>query len=339
MNIKQAEEYILNHHASELPGGQSGAKVYDIEGKYVFKTVKKEAVGEEIFLAYQKEAKWYQYASRMSACVGANAAAGNHAADTYSFLPEVYDIASSEEEIKLLMKHYKPLDRAHLDDGLLQEIMTVLAKVHGMEIPSFLRESAGQGDSLPEDSSQEEKSKAQLLTEEEIKTSVEGWISVLQEHPDVFGEDDVTDLKGIAPEMNKIIRWHDSEEHVLTHGDFHFDNLLKDEDGNLLICDWQGVNVGAASGDLSFFISRLTGDGIPLEKKEVIECYGRAVKELSGKNVSVDEISSHMEAANLITSFRFWHYYLHGSDAPRVQSIYVPMKEAYDALLLHRNFL
>jgi thiamine kinase-like enzyme len=241
------------------------------------------------------------------------------------------------------MKHYKPLDRAHLNDGLLQEIMTVLAKVHGMEIPSFLRESAVQGDSVPEDSlqegssqedfSQEEKSKAQLLTEEEIKTSVEGWISVLQEHPDVFGEDDVTDLKGIAPEMNKIIRWHDSEEHVLTHGDFHFDNLLKDEDGNLLICDWQGVNVGAASGDLSFFISRLTGDGIPLEKKEVIECYGRAVKELSGKNVSVDEISSHMEAANLITSFRFWHYYLHGSDAPRVQSIYVPMKEAFCSLL------
>lgn len=339
MNIKQAEEYILNNHASELPGGQSGAKVYDIEGKYVYKTVKKEAVGEEMFLAYRKEAKWYQYAARMCACVGTNAATENNAADAYSFLPEVYDIASSEEEIKLLMKHYEPLKREQLNDGILQEIMTVLAKVHRMEIPSFLRGSAVQGDDLPKDSSQEDKSKAQLLTEEEIKTSVEGWISVLQEHPDVFGEDDVTDLKNIATVINQIIKWHDTEEHVLTHGDFHFDNLLKDEDESLLICDWQGVNVGAASGDLSFFISRLTGDGIPLEKRKVIEFYCKTMKELFGKTVSVNEISSHMEAANLITSFRFWHYYLHGSDAGRVQSIYAPMKEAYDALLLHRNFL
>ncbi len=320
MNIKQAEEYIEKYDAQELPGGQSGAKVYDIDGKYVFKVVKKETVGEEIFLAYQKEANWYQHVLTCRT--------NDVLKDTYSFLPEIYDVAQSDKEIKLLMKCYEPLDRAHLDDGLLQKIMDVLARLHEMKVPPFLQE-----DILPEEMSQDGKKEVQLLPEEEIKNALEGWISVLQEHPDVFGEDEVTDLKGIALEINKIIRWHDMEEQVLTHGDFHFDNLLQDENGNIVICDWQGVGVGAASGDLSFFISRLTGDGIPLDKRKVIEFYSRAMKELSGKTVSVDEISGHMDAANLITSFRFWHFYLHGSDAPRVQSIFDPMMKAYDALL------
>lgn len=332
MNIKKAEEYIEKYNPPELPGGQSGAKVYDIEGKYVYKTVKKETVGEDIFLAYQKEAKWYQYVAEMDGCVGANEIAENNASNAHSFLPEVYDIASSEEEIKLLLKQYEPLKREQLNDALLQEIMTVLAKVHGMEIPLFLQENFVQSDGLAEDSQQEKKD-SQLLTDEEIKISEDGWISVLQEHPDVFSEDEVTDLKGVVLKINKIIRWHDTEEHVLTHGDFHFDNLLQDENGNIVICDWQGVGVGAALGDLSFFISRLTGDGISLDKRKIIEFYSRAEKELSGKNISVEEISAHMDAANLITSFRFWHFYLHGSDAPRVQSIYVPMMKAYDTLL------
>ena len=41
---------------------------------------------------------------------------------------------------------------------------------------------------------------------------------------------------------------------VLIHGDFHWDNLLEDA-GNILICDWQGVGIGGASGDISFFLA------------------------------------------------------------------------------------
>jgi hypothetical protein len=69
-------------------------------------------------------------------------------------------------------------------------------------------------------------------------------------------------------------------------------------------CDWQGVGVCGASADLSFFMSRL----------------------------SADELERHMKAANVITSFRFWHYYLHGNDTERVRGIYDKMISDYQAL-------
>ena len=79
---------------------------------------------------------------------------------------------------------------------------------------------------------------------------------------------------------------------------------MTDDKGAILVCDWQGVVVCGASADLSFFMSRL----------------------------SADELERHMKAANVITSFRFWHYYLHGNDTERVRGIYDKMISDYQAL-------
>ena len=71
----------------------------------------------------------------------------------------------------------------------------------------------------------------------EIQASLDGWESVLAEHPATFDEGPLEDL---ASNINKIIEWHSTEPRILTHGDFHFENLLQDQDGRLIVCDWQG---------------------------------------------------------------------------------------------------
>jgi len=291
MDIDCAGIYLKKNEKRLLAGGKSGARVYDIGGEYVLKQIyRAELENDELYEAYRKEAWWYADGGAGLGC-----------------LPEVIDLRSTDDEISILMKHYQVLSRREINTELLEKIMRTLAYVHATEIPTLLKQK---------------QHTAQPLLEEQIRVSAEGWRTVLDEHPGVF---DGAPLERIAGEINRIILWHGSEEAVLSHGDFHWDNLLIDNQGRIIICDWQGVEAGAASGDLSFFFGRLRGDGIQIKEQEVVETYGREIRQLSGKRITWEEIDGHIRASNVITSFTCWHEYLHGSNEGRVREIYEKM--------------
>lgn len=299
MNINDVEINLKKNEKKLIAGGKSGARVYDIDGEYVLKQIYRAELGnDELYEAYRKEAWWY--------------AAGGAGLDC---LPEVLSLRSTDEEISILMKRYQSLSRRAINTELLEKIMRALASVHASEIPLSLKQK---------------QQAVQPLLEEQIRVSVEGWRTVLDEHPGVF---DGAPLERIAGEINRIISWHGSEETVLSHGDFHWDNLLMDNQGRIIICDWQGVEAGAASGDLSFFFGRLRGDGIQMKEQEVVEAYGREIRRLSGKMVTWEEICGHIRAANVITSFTCWHQYLHGSDEGRVKEIFGKMVTDSEGIL------
>lgn len=273
MDIDSAKAYLKKNEKRVFAGGKSGARVYEIGGEYVLKQIYRAELGnDELYEAYRKEAWWYDGSGAGLGC-----------------LPEVLDLRSTEEEISILMKRYQMLSRQEINTKLLEKIMRALASVHVSEIPSLLKR---------------EQCAVQPLSEEQIRVSVEGWRSVLDEHPGVF---DVAPLERIAGEINRIISWHGSEEIVLSHGDFHWDNLLMDNQGRIIICDWQGVEAGAESGDLSFFFGRLRGDGIQMKEREAVKAYGREIRRLSGKRVTWEEMDGHIRASNVITSFTCWH--------------------------------
>lgn len=299
MDINYAEIYLNKNEKKLLAGGRSGARVYDIGGEYVLKQIYRAELGDdELYETYRKEAWWYAVGGTGLSC-----------------LPEVLDLRNTDDEISILMKRYQVLSRREMNTELLEKIMRTLASVHATEIPPLLKQK---------------QHAAQPLLEEQIRVSVEGWCIVLDEHPGAF---DGAPLERIAGEINRIIFWHGSEEAVLGHGDFHWDNLLMDNQGRIIICDWQGVEAGAASGDLSFFFGRLRGDGIQMKEQEVVEAYGREIRQLSGKMVTWEETCGHIRAANVITSFTCWHEYLHGSDEGRVREIYEKMVTDSEAFL------
>ena len=298
ININYAEIYLNKNEKKLLAGGKSGAKVYDIGGEYVLKQIYRGELGnDELYESYRKEAWWY--------------AAGGAGLDC---LPEVLDLKSTNDEISILMKRCRALSRREINTQLLEKIMKALASVHTAEIPTLLKQKQHE---------------AQPLSEEQICACMEGWRTVLDEHPSAF---DGTSLERIAGDINKIIFWHGSEEAVLSHGDFHWDNLLMDNQGRIIICDWQGVGTGAASGDLSFFFGRLRGDGIQVHEQETVEAYGREIRQFSGKRVTWEEVDRHIRAANVITSFTCWHQYLHGCSEGRVREIYGKMVADSDGI-------
>ena len=288
MNIK---EYLSGHNATEIKVGQSGADVYEIDGKNVLKYVLRQKLNNEQFDTYSREALFYREQSKRQR----------------TYLPEVLKTEVSENEILILMKKYDRPQRSDISSGKIQEITKSLAALHTDEVPSFMCQ---------------DKKKAEPLPDQQIVDCLIGWKSVLAEHPGVFED---KQLEEIAGRINKFIEWHDSENRVLLHGDFHWDNLLEDENGNILLCDWQGVSLGGASGDLSFFLSRLGGDGVKVDTAFFLDSYVNAIGELSGKQIDRQEIIQHINAANVITSFIFWHQYLHGNSEERVRDIYDKM--------------
>lgn len=80
--------------------------------------------------------------------------------------------------------------------------------------------------------------------------------------------------------------------------------------------------MGHASNDLGFFLSRFNAEGLRISEKEIIDLYSKAVYELYGKTVDSESIHRHLAASTLITSFLFWHHYLHGAPMTKKEKIY-----------------
>lgn len=294
MEVKSVEAYLAGHEAVEIKVGQSGADVYEIDGNYILKHVLRKKLKEEgLFDAYLREAYFYQ----------------SNGKNSKSYRPEILGVTVSQDEIILVMKKYDRIERSAVSDELLRKIMKALARVHTDEIPICLRQ---------------DRKSSEPLSAQKIEECMNGWKIVLAEHPGAFDE---SGLAKLAEKINDIILWHDTEKCVLCHGDFHFDNLLTDQNGGIIICDWQGVGEGKASGDLSFFISRMAADGVRVDEKKLLEYYAEAVYGLSRRRVDREEVMGHMNAANKITSFLFWHQYLHGSSEERVRKIYGKMTD------------
>lgn len=295
MLFKNIDDYLNNHMINKIIVGQSGSDVYDVDNKYVLKhTVRNKLKNHELFLSYKREAQLYQSFNRKKLLC----------------LPEVFYIKENDEEVILLMKKYRIIKHDEVNKEVLTKIMKAVAMVHQCMLPEFLLKS---------------KSEVNILSNGEIMECVTGWKSVLNEHKGIFDDKPLDD---IAMNINAAILWHASGESVLNHGDFHLNNLLLDEEENIVICDWQSVSNGNVSNDLGFFLSRLHGEGIEINEINIIDLYVQAVKELNGRIMDSEKIYRHMCASTLITSFLFWHQYLHGSSKERVKGIYDKMVQS-----------
>ena len=76
-------------------------------------------------------------------------------------------------------------------------------------------------------------------------------------------------------------------------------------------------------------MSRLGSDGIRPDPRVFLKYYADAIREISGKAVDARSVAEHMAAANVITSFVFWHQFLHGAETERVRGIYQKMMDDF----------
>lgn len=284
---------------TEIHTGQGGAEVFSIGNGCIAKCADREKCGES-WPSHQREAAFYGFAQEK--CL--------------SFVPEVLCIRADDNEQLIVLREHAPLQREQVSSGLLDNVMATLAQIHATGLPAFLHDGA-------------QAMTPAVFTEEEREACLAGWESVLAEHRDVFP---LETIRQIPAHINAINQRSFSGLRCLVHGDFHSENLLRSEDEQILVCDWQGCGVGDPSGDLSFFISRLLSDGYPLDAKWLTEryCIHAAA---AGLCISPEHVRTQMALANLNTSFRYWYMFLHGAEEGRVRDILSRMEADFRELL------
>lgn len=287
-------QYVNSHLSRKIDMGKSGADVYELDNSCIAKHIRRSELGNDsLWNSYKNESLFYTHFS----------------SKTYPFLPEVYHLYQSDDEIQLVMKRYQPLDRNCFDDTMFEKIIAVLANVHSLPVPDFLPRTAA---------------KPIELSQDDISQYLSVWHDVINEHGQEFPADKLSE---IAENINTVNQKLYSEKQWVCHGDFHFENLLSDDNGNIIVCDWQGIGLGHVSGDISFFLSRLSADGINISKDKAIQTYCN----FSNSDIK-EEIALQMSLSNLNVSFMYWHEYLHGCSNVRVGEIYYKMIEDMDYL-------
>lgn len=294
--IRSFGEYLDVHSVGSIGLGQSGAKVYRLDENRIAKHVQRRLLqSDEAWEKYRRESLFYD-------CYSGAA---------HSFLPQVDYNELREDELLLIMQAYQPVHQARMSQpDMLERALEALAQIHALPVPAFL--SAGE-------------SRPVHLEPDALKRCHQGWFSVLQEHPGRFSLDD---LQTVAENINPVNTRLFAPRLALCHGDFHCENLLTDDLGRIIVCDWQNCGVGDVTGDVSFLLSRLSADGYPLDAARALETYCR--------HASIPDaapLDSQMRLANLNTTFLFWHEYLHGSPEDRVRQLFDHMVEDMRVLL------
>ena len=294
--IRSFEEYLRTHSVGEINLGQSGAKVYRLIGDRIAKHVQRRLLqSDEIWEKYRRESLFYSCYS------GA----------THSFLPHIDYNELREDELLLIMQAYQPVHQAQLSQpDMLEHALETLAQIHALPVPAFL----SAGESAPFH-----------LEADVLDRCRQGWLSVLREHPGRFSE---ARLQTVAANINPLNARLFAPRLALTHGDYHCENLLTDDPGHIIVCDWQNCGVGDVTGDISFLLSRLSADGYPLEAAQALGIYCR--------HASIPDpapLDSQMRLANLNTTFLFWYEYLHGSPEDRVRQLFDRMVQDLRVLL------
>lgn len=287
------KKYLESHTLRTLTQGKSGAEVYLLDDHKIAKFAEKSKLLEKengfaVWESCLKEAKFYKET------MGAQ----------HAFLPQIFHCEFDDEKVQIIMGEYKQVEKNNLSESDFDKIMKLLVQVHELSVPDFLKNEKRDPVEIPED---------------EIKNCLAGWKSIFDEHQTetsaILDFSKIQDLASCINQLNKDLY---SDRSCLCHGDFHAENILSDEkSGQLILCDWQNVSLNHPASDIAFFMSRLQGDGITFDENKIIDSYCASSK----SGITKEEIKKQMALANINTTFRYWHYYLHGSSKEVVEGI------------------
>lgn len=287
------KKYLESHTLRTLTQGKSGAEVYLLDDHKIAKFAEKSKLLEKengfaVWESCLKEAKFYKEKS-----------SGQHA-----FLPQIFHCEFDDEIVQIIMGEYKQVEKNNLSESDFDKIMKLLVQVHELSVPDFLIH---------------EKRGPVEIHEDEIKNCLAGWKSIFDEHSsEASGILDFSKIQQLADSINQLNKESFSDRTCLCHGDFHAENILCDEKSDqLVLCDWQSVSLNHPASDIAFFMSRLQGDEIIFDENKIIDSY--CASSISG--ITKEEIKKQMALANINTTFRYWHYYLHGSSKDVVEGI------------------
>lgn len=195
------KKYLDSHTIRQLTQGKSGAVVFLLDDKKIAKFAEKSRLLEKenglaVWESCFKEAKFYK----------------EMMGEQHSFLPEIFHCEFDDESVQIIMGEYKVIEKESLSASDFEAIMKLLAQVHELAVPDFLKNEM-QG---PVE-----------ISEEEIQNCLAGWKSIFEEHKaepsDIL---DFAKVEALASRINLLNKDLYSARACLCHGDFHAENIF-----------------------------------------------------------------------------------------------------------------
>ena len=155
------------------------------------------------------------------------------------------------------------------------------------------------------------------------------WNKIICKHRNYF-ESNIID--NIFKMLDFICLILNNDPHYICHGDFHPENILMNNH-EIIICDWQRINIGKSISEIFFFISKALDFGINIIENEIIEYYCQKLSEYKMENVDKLKIQKEKNASILYITFIHWPYFLQNSNIERINIHYNNMDQAYNNLI------
>lgn len=304
--LTQKGIFIKAVSALPITTGASGAKLWRVEtgGKtYVLKHAHPSFHSDPGLIAgYRKEFEFYKLNESLR----------------LPYLPKVVHAELHDEYgILLVMDCYAPIPHERWDTDLQKQAVDLCARLNSLDIGRL------SGLNLHFNPT--------TINREFTEKAYEDWKFVLGQHKGRFDEallDEIyRNIDMVCPVLN-------NEPHYVCHGDFHPDNLLSDGE-RLYLCDWQNVGIGKCIGDISFFIGRGIGFGIPMNPDELLDYYCAKLSEYKGMRIAKTTLLKEKHASTVLTTLSFWANYLKDCPAERVAVQFDDMADAYRHLCEH----
>ena len=140
------KKYVDSHIVRQLTTGKGGAEVYLLDSHKIAKYAEKNKLldkenGLAVWESCLKEAKFYK----------------EMLAAPHVFLPEIFICDFDDESVLIIMGEYNQIDKQNLTVSDFDSIMKLIAQVHELAVPDFLKN---------------EKQGPLQLTEEEIRAEI-----------------------------------------------------------------------------------------------------------------------------------------------------------------------
>ena len=292
-HLKENKVFHNVDHVEKVNVGSGGAQLFminDSGNEYILKTS-----SPNIDPSLLKEYKFYAIKN------------------SFHFIPEIIHTENHlDYGVIIVMKKYKTIKHEEWDYNLQLRAIDLCAKLNSMNKDKF----TDLGIEL----------NLVTLNGGFLKNSYDDWKYIVNKHNGDFDMEIVNDiyknLDIVCPILNNGYQY-------ICHGDFHPENILFDNDGNLIICDWQNIKIGKGIGDISFFIDRAIGFGINVNTDKLIEYYCMCLSKYTNSVIEKDILLKEKSAAALLSIFSFWAYYLKESDKERIFSFYDEMVNSF----------
>ncbi len=287
-----------------LAGGGSGAITCRVvcEGRdFVLKLTEEEA-GEYRFESAKRELRFYEDVAP-ELCVS---------------VPRLIAFDVSRESVTLLFDCYEPAGRAsEWTTSLFEAVARSLGHYHARntDVDALRRRWPW----IP--------TEGPAFNRESIDEALSQWtlISRVDRLHDVLNRGVIDFIGRLAGDLDRLDYLRSRLPPTLRHGDFHVDNLLMDESGNILWADWQEVQIGHPIEDLSHLVARARVDGAAVPDAAVAAAYHQ---ELSiTVDVTLDVVREALSASELMKIILHWPFYLGHASTERVKLLVDKMFE------------